>query len=258
MKKETLVFFVIAVLILSCTFSNPVAIVFATSTPTNSATLTMTPTLTPTPFPPATATPTRTPTPFQSTFGPPLDIPKDFDELYMFIETGHRGYVFDRACTPEELTGPYISWNMVKEAVATETPERQHPCLQLWGNNISRIIAPGGGYFPNENRLITVHENDVFLKLFEIEWEPIQHFLYDLCQAESKSDPENPNPACPLDQPNPFDEGTPIFACGDGYEKPIGYGPGIQVFLDWLAIQPEMTINQCVEKYPPSSPEVDI
>jgi hypothetical protein len=240
MKKGTYVFLIATIVLLSCTLSNPVALILTSATPTVTDTPTMTPTLTPTPFPPATATPTFTATPFQPTFGPPTDIAMTFDELYYYIESGHRGYVFDEICTEDQLAGPYITWTMVKEAVAVETAERQHPCLQLWADDISQIITPGGGYFPNDHRLVTVHENDVYNELCWIEGESLLHVFYEW----TNDDPRTPNPF----------KNHPIMACGDGNGKPIGYGPGIQVFLDWLAAQPAMTIKQCRQKYPISVP----
>jgi hypothetical protein len=251
MKKITLAFFALAFIItISCSSTTLINSTMATATATPFLPLSWM--ATETKRPDFTRIPTERLTPTQETFptfGPPTDWPQSLDQLWEFIETGHSGYTFE-TCREGELQTPWISWSMLKEAVAVETPERQHPCLQLWGDDISRIITPGGGYFPNEHRLVTVNENDVFLKLLRMEGEPLLWLAYEFCQADPV-----PHPECPKDQPNPFNNSGGIFlACGDGTGKPILYGSGVQVFLDWLASQPEMTINQCKQKYPNPSP----
>jgi hypothetical protein len=154
--------------------------------------------VTPTPFlPEGWGATTEFIPPIQPTFGPPLDWPESLDQAWYWIEEGHRGYTFT-PCESGNWEKPYISWAMAEEAVGAQTPDRSHPYIEIYADDLSRIVAVGGASFPPGHRLIKIHEDLIFAKLFQISLEG--HF----------------------------------WVCGDENEKPIFHGPGIQEFLDWV------------------------
>ena len=103
-----------------------------------------------------------TPTPFQPefpTFGPAIEWPNSLDQAWQFIEEGRNGYTFT-ACLPGEPTQPFITWQMANDAVGAQTESRKHPYLEIWADDVARIVAPGGGIFPTEHRIVREHEID--------------------------------------------------------------------------------------------------
>lgn len=138
--------------------------------------------------------------PIQPTFGPVLDWPNNLDQAWQWIDEGHQGYVF-KPCETGNYEKPFITWQMVKQAVNAQTPDRHHPYLEMYGDDITRIVTEGGAVFPSDHRLIKVREDAVFAELFRISIEG--HF----------------------------------WTCGDEQGKPIMHGPGIQEFLDWIQTQ---------------------
>jgi hypothetical protein len=136
-------------------------------------------------------------TPRTITLGAPTDFPKDLDQLYKFVEEGHRGYVF-HTCSAVEITAPYLSWNMIKVLMPAMLDDNQTARILLPAKDIAQAVQAGGGTFKTSGTL-DVTENAVFGKVM-------------LLAAQGKFLACSPN--------------------GDG--KPALYGAGAQEFLNWL------------------------
>ena len=130
-------------------------------------------------------------------FNPPVEYPGSLDEMWDFIDEGKYGWTFS-PCQDGELTKPYVTWEMAKLAVFFQAPERHHPYLMIQAIDTARILAPGGGIFPDMGK-VTIEENQVFVKLLELAM-----------------------------------QGKILMCSTTGDGKPTLYGPGIQEFLNWL------------------------
>jgi hypothetical protein len=98
------------------------------------------------------------------TFGPATDFPDSLDELYSFIETGHRGYDFsDTPCSAyANFEGSaYLDWSMVKEIVAKMDDDYDTGMVFISSKNFAEIVEVGGGSFPREG-MLKISENDLF------------------------------------------------------------------------------------------------
>jgi hypothetical protein len=97
-------------------------------------------------------------------FGPATVFPHSLDELYMFIETGHRGYDFsDTPCSVyANFEGSaYLDWAMVKEIVAKMKDDLGTGMVVISSKNFAEIVEVGGGSFPHEG-MLRISENELF------------------------------------------------------------------------------------------------
>jgi hypothetical protein len=98
------------------------------------------------------------------TFGPATDFPDSLDELYLFIETGHRGYDFsDTPCgVYANFEGSaYLDWSMVEEIVAKMKDDLGTSMVVISSKDFAEIIEVGGGSFPHEG-MLKISENELF------------------------------------------------------------------------------------------------
>jgi hypothetical protein len=97
-------------------------------------------------------------------FGPATDFPDNLDELYSFIETGHRGYDFSDSPCNEYANfegSAYLDWAMVEEIVAKMKDDLGTSMVVISSKNFAEIVEVGGGSFPHEG-MLKISENDLF------------------------------------------------------------------------------------------------
>jgi hypothetical protein len=97
-------------------------------------------------------------------FGPTTDFPDSLDELYSFIETGHRGYDFsDSPCS--EYTNfegsAYLDWSMVEEIIVKMDDDQDTGMVFISSKNFAKIVEVGGGSFTHEG-MLRISENELF------------------------------------------------------------------------------------------------
>jgi hypothetical protein len=98
------------------------------------------------------------------TFGPATDFPDSLDELYSFIETGHRGYDFSDSPCSEYANfegSAYLDWAMVEEIVAKMDDDYDTGMVFISSENFAEIVEVGGASFPHEG-MLKISENDLF------------------------------------------------------------------------------------------------
>jgi hypothetical protein len=96
------------------------------------------------------------------------------------------------------LPTPYIDWQMALELSQQQTADRSYTEIKMQASDISAIAARGGAYFPA-------------VGIVQISEDAIPSMLLQLYGSGSLS------------------------ACRDANNRPNGYGPGVQAFLDNLA-----------------------
>jgi hypothetical protein len=97
-------------------------------------------------------------------FGPATDFPDNLDELYTFIETGHRGYDFSDSLCGEYANfegSAYLDWAMVEEIIAKMDDDQDTGMVFISSKNFAKIIEMGGGSFPHEG-MLKISENELF------------------------------------------------------------------------------------------------
>jgi hypothetical protein len=97
-------------------------------------------------------------------FGPATDFPDSLDELYSFIETGHRGYDFsDTPCSVyANFEGSaYLDWSMVEKIIAKMDDDQDTGMVFISSKNFAEIVEVGGGSFPHEG-MLKISENELF------------------------------------------------------------------------------------------------
>jgi len=166
------------------------------------------PTVTPTAMPIVVPTPTAVPTLMVGS-RPATWIPTSLDEAWDFADKQVPGWYFI-PCEPGQLSSPYITWGMAKEATEHMLPGRTHDEIYISSEEIRQIIAPGGGTFTSEGN-VRIPENLIFGKLAQLTLKG---------ELLSCGDPQ----------------GFPILF-GDRPVNEGGNGNGIQDFLDWVATQ---------------------
>jgi hypothetical protein len=204
MKAKSIILMILALVTAGCNAVEaknppaPIVLPTITSAPVPIKTVTLMPPDVPTTEVLITEVPTLTPaTDHLVTFNPPVEYPGSLDEMWDFIDGGKYGWTFS-PCQDGELTKPYVTWEMAKLAVFFQAPERHHPYLMIQAIDTARILAPGGGIFPDAGK-VTIEENQVFVKLLELAM-----------------------------------QGKILMCSTTGDGKPTLYGPGIQEFLNWL------------------------
>jgi hypothetical protein len=98
------------------------------------------------------------------TFGPATDFPDSLDELYSFIETGHRGYDFsDTPCSVyANFEGSaYLDWSMVEKIIAKMDDDQDTGMIFISSKNFAEIVEVGGGSFTHEG-MLKISENELF------------------------------------------------------------------------------------------------
>jgi hypothetical protein len=203
MKTKSVILMILAFAIVGCSTVKannlPVSVLLPTITPATNAipTVTLVPDISTTETPIAEI-PTVTSTPDDLIhFGPAVDYPSSLDEMWDFIDEGRSGWTFS-PCGEGELTKPYVTWEMAKLAVFFQAPERRHPRLIIQAIDTARILASGGGVFPDTGT-ITIEEDLVYIKLIEL-----------------------------------VIRGNIMICSTNNEGKPTLYGPGVQEFLNWL------------------------
>lgn len=104
------------------------------------------------------------------------------------------GCVYPLPSCSNPIPYPGLTWQDAKDAVSALTADRQHPWIIINVSDVQRIAGRGGYFFPGSGR-VKVLEEDVRWKLFSI---------------------------------------GQIQACNTPDGKPMLYGPGLQMYFDWL------------------------
>jgi hypothetical protein len=97
-------------------------------------------------------------------FGPATDFPDSLDELYSFIETGHRGYDFsDTPCSVyANFEGSaYLDWAMVEEIIANMKDDQGSSMVVISSKSFAKIVEVGGGSFTHVG-MLKISENNLF------------------------------------------------------------------------------------------------
>jgi hypothetical protein len=98
------------------------------------------------------------------TFGPVTDFPDSLDELYSFIETGHRGYDFSDSPCSEYANfegSAYLDWSMVEDIIVKMDDDQDTGMVFISSKNFAEIVEVGGGSFPHEG-MLKISENELF------------------------------------------------------------------------------------------------
>jgi hypothetical protein len=124
-------------------------------------------------------------------FGPATDFPDNLDELYSFIETGHRGYDFSDSPCSEYANfegSAYLDWSMVEEIIAKMDDDYDTGMVFISSKNFAEIVEVGGGSFPHEG-MLKISENDLFgiLLLSFLSEKSEKH--QNICSFEGSSTP---------------------------------------------------------------------
>jgi hypothetical protein len=97
-------------------------------------------------------------------FGLATDFPDSLDELYTFIETGHRGYDFSDSPCSEYANfegSAYLDWSMVEEIIAKMDDDYDTGMVFISSKNFAEIVEVGGGSFSHEG-MLKISENELF------------------------------------------------------------------------------------------------
>jgi hypothetical protein len=96
------------------------------------------------------------------------------------------------------LPVPFIDWQMAIELSELQTADRQYTEIKMLASDVAAIAVRGGAYFPSSG-------------IVQIPEDTIPPMLLQLYTSGS------------------------VMVCRDGNNKPSGFGPGVQIFLDQLA-----------------------
>lgn len=96
------------------------------------------------------------------------------------------------------LPVPFIDWQMAMELSELQTADRQYTEIKMLASDVAAIAARGGAYFPSSG-------------IVQIPEDTIPPMLLQLYTSGS------------------------VTVCRDANNKPSGFGPGVQIFLDQLA-----------------------
>lgn len=96
------------------------------------------------------------------------------------------------------LPMPFIDWPMAVELSQAQTADREYTEIRMQAADIAAIAGRGGAYFPTTG-IVQISEDVIPSMLLQL-----------------------------------YGSGA-VAVCSDGNNKPNGYGPGVQFFLDQLA-----------------------
>lgn len=74
--------------------------------------------------------PTATPEKRFLELGEPVKFPKDLTELWLFVENGENGWVFDK-CREGEITEPYITWEQSEDLFTNTSAQAERDAYGL-------------------------------------------------------------------------------------------------------------------------------